>query len=73
MKELEEQHIKFLSNKILPMLKGLDGNTITFDEMKYTHDEIIEWVHQILDRGEYTTNEKRFLTGMSKLYEHLNK
>lgn len=72
MKELTKKHVKFLKKKIVPMLNEMSNDTITFDEMEYTQEEMIEWIHQIIDRGEYAENEKRFLTGVGKLYEHLN-
>lgn len=72
MKELTEKHVKFLKKKLIPMLSEMSNDTITFDEMEYTQEEMIEWIEQIIDKGEYNENEQRFLTGMGKLYEHLN-
>jgi len=72
MKPLTEKHTKFINKKLHPMLDEMMDDHITFDDRKYKVQEIRDWLEQITDRGEYTTNEKRFLTGMTKLYQHLN-
>lgn len=73
MNELTDAHTKFLKRKVLPMLENLNkDDTITFDDFGYTTEEAKEWINSIMEKGEYDKNEKRFLTGISKLYEHIN-
>lgn len=74
MDELTERHVKFLEKKAIPVISSIgDDATITFDDCGYYPYEVIEWIENIIKKGEYDSHEKRFLTGVATLYEHIKR
>lgn len=71
MKDLSEKQRKFIEKLLSLDELNDDENTFTFGKTTYPAVEVREWLTEIINDGEYTTEETEFLTGMGLFYKQV--